>query len=98
MKNHIDDGGRPEAAVNKGDELKHSCLLGSPLGGMRDTMVLVPSSRGIIYNNCAFRKYVYRNDENWHFIPVKYVNDPPKWADDDQTDWTMKATAHAGDI
>ena len=65
---------------------------------MGDTMVLVPSSRGMIYKSCALRKYVYRNDENWHFIPVKYVNDPPKWADDDQTDWTMKATAHAGDI
>ena len=45
----IDDGGRPEAVVNEGNELKHSCLLGSPLEQMRDTMVLVPSSRGIIY-------------------------------------------------
>ena len=38
---HIDDGGRPEAAVNEGNELKHSCLLIRPLECMRDTMALV---------------------------------------------------------
>ena len=42
----IDDGGRSEAAVDEGHELKHSRLLGSPLGRMRKTMVLVSSSRG----------------------------------------------------
>ena len=45
----IDDGGQPEAAVNEGNELKHFRLLISPLGRMRKTMVLVPSSRGMIY-------------------------------------------------
>ena len=45
----IDDGRKSEAAVNKGDELKHSCLLGSPLRGMRDTMVLVSTSRDKFY-------------------------------------------------
>ena len=53
MQNHIDNGGRPEAVVDEGDELKHSCLLVRPLEGMGDTMVLVPSSRGIIYKSCA---------------------------------------------
>ena len=37
----IDNGGRPEAVVNEGNELKHSHLLDLPLGGMGDTMVLV---------------------------------------------------------
>ena len=55
-------------------------------------MVLVPSSRGTIYKSCALRKSVHRNDEIRQFITVKYVNDPPKWADDDRTDWTMKTT------
>ena len=45
----IDNGGRPEAARNEGNELEHSRLLGIPLGRMRKTMVLVPSSCGIIY-------------------------------------------------
>ena len=45
----IDDGGRSGAAVNEGNELKHSCLLVSPLGRMRKTMVLVLSSHGMIY-------------------------------------------------
>ena len=45
----IDDGGRSEAAVNEGNESKDSRLLDRPLGGMRKTMVLVPSSRGTIY-------------------------------------------------
>ena len=45
----IDDGGRPEAAVNEGNELKHSRLLLGPLGEMGDTMVLVLSSPGTIY-------------------------------------------------
>ena len=49
MKNHIDDGGRPEAVVDEGDEFKHSCLIDRPLGGMGDTMVLVSSSHGTIY-------------------------------------------------
>ena len=31
--------------------------------------------------------------KNRQFITVKYVIDPPKWADNDQTDWTMKTTA-----
>ena len=49
----IDDGERQTAARNEGHELKHSRLLGSPLGEMRDTMVLVPSSRGTIYKSYA---------------------------------------------
>ena len=52
----IDDGGRPEAARNEGDELKHSRLLVRPLGGMRDTMVLVLSSRGMIYKQYRWKK------------------------------------------
>ena len=52
----IDDGGRPEGAVNDENELKHSRLLDDPLGRMRDTMALVPTSHGIIYNNCALSK------------------------------------------
>ena len=55
-------------------------------------MVLVPSSRGTIYKSCALWKSVHRNDENRQYITVKYVNNPPKWADDDRTDWTMKTT------
>ena len=49
----IDDGGRSEAAVNEGNEFIHSRLLDRPLRGMRDTMVLVPYSRGTIYKSCA---------------------------------------------
>ena len=52
----IDNGGRPEAVVNEGDELKHSRLLDRPLKGMRDTMVVVPSSHGTIYKSCVLRK------------------------------------------
>ena len=52
----IDDGGQPEAAVNEGNELKHSCLLVCPIGGIRDTMALVPSSRGIIYKRKVVSK------------------------------------------
>ena len=88
----IDDGGRPEAAVNEGNELKHSRLLGSPLRRMRKTMVLVPFSRDTIYKSCGLRKQIHRNDENRQFITVKYVFDHPKWVDDDRTDWTMKTT------
>ena len=92
IKNHIDDGRRPEAAVNEGNELKHSRLFVHPLGGIRDTMALVPSSHGTIYKSYALWKYVHRNEEKLQFITVKYVNDPPKGADDDRTDWTMKTT------
>ena len=49
MKNHIDNGGRPEAAVNEGNELKHYRLLVCLLGGMGDTIVLVSSSRDKFY-------------------------------------------------
>ena len=49
MKNHIDDGERPEAVVDEGDEFKHSCLIDRPLGGMGDTIVLVSSSRDKFY-------------------------------------------------
>ena len=28
----------------------------------------------------------------------KVCKRPPKWADDDRTDWTMKATAHPEDL
>ena len=52
----IDNGGRPEAVVNEGDELKHSHLRVRPLGGVGDTMVLVSSSCGTIYKSCALRK------------------------------------------
>ena len=48
-ENHIDDGERQMAAVNEGNELKHSQLSASSLGRMRKTMVLVLSSRGTIY-------------------------------------------------
>ena len=60
-------------------------------------MVLVPSSRGTIYRSKKVTKSVHENDENRQFITVKYVNDPPKWADDDQTDWTMKSAAYIED-
>ena len=49
----VDDGGQPEAPVNEGNELKHSRLLDRPLQRMRDTMVLVSSSRGMIYKSGA---------------------------------------------
>ena len=55
-KNHIDDDERTAAAVNEGNEFIHSRLLGSPLGRMRDTMVLVPSLRGTIYKSRALSK------------------------------------------
>ena len=45
----IDDGEWQAAAVNEGAELKHSRLLHRTLERMEDTMVLVPSSRGMIY-------------------------------------------------
>ena len=52
----IDDGEWQAAAVNEGNELKYSHLLGSPLERMRDMMVMVPSSRDMIYKSCALRK------------------------------------------
>ena len=52
----IDDGGQPEAAVNEGNELKHSRLLVHPLQRMRDTMALVPSSRVTVYKSCLLSK------------------------------------------
>ena len=94
----IDDGEWQAAAVNEGAELKHSRLLHRTLERMEDTMVLVPSSCGTIYRSKVVTKYVYRNDENRHFITVKYVNDHPKWADDDRTDWTMKSADHTEDV
>ena len=45
----IDDGRRPGATVNGESEFIHSRLLVCPLGRIRDTMVLVLSSRGMIY-------------------------------------------------
>ena len=48
MKNHIDDGGRPEATVNEGNEFIHSRLLVRPLGRLGKTMVLISSSHGFI--------------------------------------------------
>ena len=33
---------------------------------------------------------MHSEEKKRHCITVKYVNDPPKWADDDRTDWTMK--------
>ena len=92
MNNHIDDGGRPEAAVDEASEFIHSCLLRCTNLKVRNTMALVPSSHGTIYERNLVSKSVHRNDENRHFITVKYVKDPPKWADDDRADWTMKAT------
>ena len=56
MKNHIDDGGPSEAAVDEGNEFIDYRLLGSRLERIRDTMVLVPSSRGIIYRSKVVSK------------------------------------------
>ena len=98
MKNHIDDGGRPEAAVNKGNELKHSHLSGRTLLKMGDTMVSVSSSCGIFYKSYASRCQVHDNDGSRQFITVKYLIDPPKmgrgWPDglndeDDYENQTM---------
>ena len=72
----IDDGGRPEAAVNEERELKHSHLLCCTLERTRDMMGLVSSSHGIIYIRNLVSKSVHENDENRQFIAVKYVNDP----------------------
>ena len=43
---NIDNGGQPEAAVNEGNELKHSQLFRLRLEKMRDTMVVVSSAYG----------------------------------------------------
>ena len=56
MKNRNDNGGRPEAAVNEERELKHSRLPLCTNLKMGDTMVLVPSSRGIIYKRKVVSK------------------------------------------
>ena len=47
----IDDGGRPDAVVDEGNELEHSRLSVRPLQRMRNTMVLVSSSLGEIYKD-----------------------------------------------
>ena len=52
----IDDGVWQTASTNEGNELTHYRLLGSPLERMRDMMVMVPSSRDMIYKSCALRK------------------------------------------
>ena len=75
----IDDGGRPEAELNEGNELKHSRWSFCPLKGIGDTMVLIPSSHGKIYRRKVVTKSVHKNDENRQFITVKYVNDPQSW-------------------
>ena len=49
----IEDGGRPEAAVNEGNQLKHSRMLRCTILNMGDTLVLVLSLRGTIYKSCA---------------------------------------------
>ena len=52
----IDDGGRPEAAVNEASERKESILLQYTILNMGDTMALVPSSRGTIYKSYLLQK------------------------------------------
>ena len=52
----VDDGGRPEAAVNGVNELKHSRLLRCTILNMGDTMVLVLSSHDTIYKSCELSK------------------------------------------
>ena len=49
MKNLIDDGGRPEAAVNEENELKDSQLHHRTIELMGDTMALIPSSHGKLF-------------------------------------------------
>ena len=93
MKKHNDDGERPTATRNGEIGFMLSQLFVDTRLRMRDTMALVSSSHGTIYRSKRVTKYVYRNDENRQFIMVKYLNDPPKWADDDRTDWTVKMTA-----
>ena len=91
MKNHIDNGGQPEAAVNKGNELGHPCLIDRPLGGMGDTMVLVPSSRGK-FSGRKIRKVVTQKRRKPAIYYGRVCKPPPKWVDDDLMDWTMQVT------
>ena len=59
-------------------------------------MALVSVSRDKFYKRYRWKKYAHGVDEKRGNITVKYVIDPPKWADNDRTDWTIKTTT--GDL
>ena len=72
----IDDRVWQTASTIEGNKLKHSQLFRLPLEKMRDTMVLVSSSRGKFFGREKWKKLVHRNDEKRQFITVKHVIDP----------------------
>ena len=88
MTNHIDDSvWQTAAAVNEANEFIHFQLFHSILERMKDTIALVPLSHGTIYKRkSGFQVDTRQSMKNWQFITVKYVNDPPKWVNDDRTD------------
>ena len=53
---YIDGGGRPEAAVNEENLLKHFILLECTILNVGDTMALVSSSRSTIYRSKVVSK------------------------------------------
>ena len=55
-------------------------------------MVLVASSCGIIYKSYALRRQVHNKRRKTTKYYGKVCNRPPRWADNDRTDWTMKTT------
>ena len=76
--------------MNKVIEFIHFQLFHCTLEWMRDTMALVSVSRDKFYKRYRWKKYAHGVDEKRGNITVKYVIDPPKWADNDRLKRTMK--------